>query len=376
MPRDDDTLDEQPHRLTHVIYNSALGHVRVRAEDGLMTTVEVPSDDVRFRRVVGAAEPEVALWLDSVERNYLNRMLEHVLRALRITPEARVALDAVRGKLEGLGPPPIVASEGNLGGPMEGAAPILEEPSAAPPPRAARPPAPPTPDADLPADSPAVSDSRSYRGRGGRRGETVDPEHAARAQPGGPPEPAPAAPSPADDVGLSQEPREPGTSPLRRRASARPGPAPDPQPASDGVPTHRDTPADSLSGAAEAVGEPVTFETVWHDLTTLKGRGPALHALAGQASSEIREVVDDGVWLYSHGLGREYLIGRDLLEVAWAVLVEHGVLVPRELRGAMSYGAATLLAHLPYVEYSADPITLYYPALALHALGTVRRRDI
>jgi hypothetical protein len=115
---------------------------------------------------------------------------------------------------------------------------------------------------------------------------------------------------------------------------------------------------------------------VWQDLAALPERSRALQALTGQASSEIREVADDGVWLYSQSLGRHYLIGRDLLEVAWSSLVERGVLVPRELRGAMSYGAAMLLAHLPYVEYSADPIRLYFPALSPHPLGTVRRRDL
>jgi hypothetical protein len=40
----------------------------------------------------------------------------------------------------------------------------------------------------------------------------------------------------------------------------------------------------------------------------------------------------------------------------------------------MNYGAVTLLAHLPYVEYSIDPVTLYYPAATLHPLGSVRLR--
>src|SRR4051794_34358468 len=95
MLRDDDSLAEQPQRLTHVIYNATLGHVRVRADDSLSTTVELPAGEVRFRRVVGAVEPEMALWLDSAERDYLGRMLEHVLRTLKITPEARAALDGV-----------------------------------------------------------------------------------------------------------------------------------------------------------------------------------------------------------------------------------------------------------------------------------------
>ncbi|HWP29777.1 MAG TPA: hypothetical protein VNM50_09600, partial [Chloroflexota bacterium] len=86
MPAEDETLAEQPPRLTHVIYNAALGHVRVRTEDGLATTVEVPPGEVRFRRVLGAEEPEAALWLDSIEWEYLGRMLEHVLAHLKITP--------------------------------------------------------------------------------------------------------------------------------------------------------------------------------------------------------------------------------------------------------------------------------------------------
>jgi hypothetical protein len=144
----------------------------------------------------------------------------------------------------------------------------------------------------------------------------------------------------------------------------------------DAVPPPPAAPYDpDVDGLARSAAE-ITFETVWQDLAALPERSGALHALTGQASSEIREVADDGVWLYSHSLGRHYLIGRDLLEVAWSSLVERGVLVPRELRGAMSYGAATLLAHLPYVEYSADPIRLYFPALSPHPLGTVRRRDL
>ena len=82
MLQADDPFDERPARLTHVIYNAALGHVRVRAEDGPATTVEVPPGEVRFRRVRGAVEPETGLWLDSVERSYLGRMLDQARRCI------------------------------------------------------------------------------------------------------------------------------------------------------------------------------------------------------------------------------------------------------------------------------------------------------
>ena len=72
---DDESLDARAPRLTHVIYNAALGHVRVRSEDILPTTVEVPPGEVRFRRVLGAQEPEAALWLDSTECDALVRLL-------------------------------------------------------------------------------------------------------------------------------------------------------------------------------------------------------------------------------------------------------------------------------------------------------------
>src|SRR5262245_44408329 len=114
-----DALHPGPGALTHVIYNAALGHVRVRAEDGPATTVEVPSGEVRFRRVRGAVEPEAALWVDGAERDYLGRMLDHVLGALKITSEARTALESLRDKLTELGPPAILATEG---GPSAGAA--------------------------------------------------------------------------------------------------------------------------------------------------------------------------------------------------------------------------------------------------------------
>ena len=90
-------------------------------------------------------------------------------------------------------------------------------------------------------------------------------------------------------------------------------------------------------------------------------------------SSEIRDIDDDGVWLYSNSTGRTYQIARGLLEAAWTALLTTGQLVPREVR--MNYGAVTLLAHLPYVDYSVDPVTLYYPAWATHPLGSIRRRD-
>src|SRR5919202_3464679 len=131
MARDDDVLDEEPRRLTHVIYNATLGHVRVRAEDGLATTIEVPGGEVRFRRVLGAVEPEGALWLDSVERDYLGRMLQHVLSTLRITPEARSALTGIQDKLTDLTPPAIGAASDAVTGGIA-SVPLVE----APPPQA------------------------------------------------------------------------------------------------------------------------------------------------------------------------------------------------------------------------------------------------
>src|SRR5262249_21345122 len=102
-------------------------------------------------------------------------------------------------------------------------------------------------------------------------------------------------------------------------------------------------------------------------------RRPPLQRLAGQTTSEIRDVDDKGVWLYSSSMERTYQIRRDMLAEAWETLLEKGMLVPRDVR--MHYGAVTLLAHRPYGEYSAEPGTLSYPASAPHPLGTVRRGD-
>jgi hypothetical protein len=352
MSRDDELLDQEPGRLTHVIYNMALGHVRVRAEDGPATTVEVPPGEVRFRRVLGAAEPEVALWLGSGEREYLGRMLEHVLRALRITPEARTALEAIQAKLGELGPPPIVADEGADSGTRTTAVPLVEEPAA------------PATEAPAPA-----ADRRDQRGR---------PRAAPRPAPAEePPAELTAASSPAESPALASgtaggEPGEAATAPPAASEPARdllaPGAADELLAASQA--------AFEAAVEADSGGRVVTFEQVWRDLTALQARGPALQTLAGQASSEIREVADDGIWLYMQQLGRHHLIERRSLETAWSALVRRGQLVSRELRGGMSYGVATLLAHLPYVEYSAQPLTLYYPASTPHPLGTVHRREV
>jgi hypothetical protein len=347
MSREDESLDEAPGRLTHVIYNTALGHVRVRAEDGPATTVEVPPGEVRFRRVLGASEPEVALWLGSGEREYLGRMLEHVLRALRITPEAREALDAIQVKLGELGPPPIVADDGEDSTGAAASVPLVEE--------SPSPPAAPEP---VPA-----AERRDQRSRTRSASRTTPLDEELDEDSGGV--------EPVAGVAASS-----GTNGARAPADAD-APA-DGELLAPGA-------ADELLAASQAAfqaaveadsgGRPVTFEQVWRDLTALQARGPALQTLAGQASSEIREVADDGIWLYMQALGRHHLIERRSLETAWATLVRRGRVVPRELRGGMSYGAATLLAHLPYVEYSAQPLTLYYPASTPHPLGTVHRRD-
>ncbi|HLH23455.1 MAG TPA: hypothetical protein VK066_13110 [Chloroflexota bacterium] len=365
MAREDESLDEVPGRLTHVIYNTALGHVRVRAEDGPATTVEVPPGEVRFRRVLGAAEPEVALWLGSGERDYLGRMLEHVLRALRITPEARVALEAVQAKLEGLGPPPVVADDGESAD-AAASVPIVEEPPPAPPPAEA------TVAPESAAMPPEPARARSERGDERGRGRAA-------------PRPTPAEP-PLDDVAAPQPPtRAPAGADANGAEPAAPPAAPLPADSTEGALLAPGADAELLAAsqaafdaavAADSGGQAVTFEQVWRDLTALQARGPALQTLAGQASSEIREVTEDGVWLYMQQLGRHHLIERRSLEAAWSALVRRGQLVSRELRGGMSYGAATLLAHLPYVEYSAQPLTLYYPASTPHPLGTVHRRDV
>jgi hypothetical protein len=263
MSREDESLDEAPGRLTHVIYNTTLGHVRVRAEDGPATTVEVPPGEVRFRRVLGASEPEVALWLGSGEREYLGRMLEHVLRALRITPEAREALQAIESKLGELGPPPIVADDGPDGD-AAAAVPLVEEPPAA-----------------VPAREPvAEPERREHRGRGRAAGRTARAEQAAD-------EPA-TAPLPAEYPGV--EPTRPTAVP---RSAERTAGANGAEPAAVSVDARAVAPAegdllapgaaDELQAASQAAydaaveadsgGRAVAFEQVWRDLTALQARG-------------------------------------------------------------------------------------------------------
>src|SRR5579875_3772927 len=255
MAREDESLDEVPGRLTHVIYNTALGHVRVRAEDGPATTVEVPPGEVRFRRVLGAAEPEVALWLGSGERDYLGRMLEHVLRALRITPEARVALEAVQAKLEGLGPPPVVADDGESAD-AAASVPIVEEP----------PPAPPPAEATVAPESAAMppEPARARSERGGERGR-------GRAAP----RPTPAEP-PLDDVAAPQPPtRAPAGADANGAEPAAPPAAP--------------LPADSTEGALLAPGadaELLAASQAAFDAAVGRQRRPGRHVRAGLAGPD------------------------------------------------------------------------------------------
>jgi hypothetical protein len=256
-------------------------------------------------------------------------MLDHILGELRITDDARAALGQVRAKLAELDPPSIVASEpGGESSDLD----ATPSPAAAP----------------LVLAHDTLATAGEPTGHVGRSGASPTARQRRRRRRDEAPAAVPASDSadgPRPDAGLAP-------APAAHVASDELGAAP---------PT------------ATMNGPPQSFADVWRDLQSLGARSPGLHALAGQVSSEIREVSDDGIWLYSHGIGREYRVTRDLLETAWATLVSTGRLVPRELR--MSYGAVTLLAHLPYVDYSADPVALHYPAVGPHPLGTVQRRD-
>jgi hypothetical protein len=390
--------DERPSRLTHVIYNVTLGHVRVRSEDGPATTVEVAPGDVRFRRVLGAVEPETALWLDSGEQDYLGRMVEHVLGTMKITPEARAALEAVQAKLAALVPPAQDSGEGPPTRDLEVELTLAPEDEAEPP----APPAAPV-EAALQAATPALKpvpadaaepDEPPIPVQHERRPAVEFPPLPARsrAAPRAPAEPpathdvAPTEPAPA--VAAEARPRGAAARAPARARGASGGTAPRraptvPRPADVRAPrATRALPSGEAAASPPpapppepevAPSHPIAFATVWADLQTLGARRLPLHRLAGQTSSEIRDIDDDGVWLYSNSTGRTYQITRGLLEAAWTALLNTGRLVPREVR--MNYGAVTLLAHLPYVDYSVDPVTLYYPALAPHPLGSVRRRD-
>ena len=354
--------DERPSRLTHVIHNVTLGHVRVRSEDGPATTVEVPPGEVRFRRVLGAMPPETAIWLDSAEQEYLGRMLEHVLGSMKITDEARAALAAVQSKLAELSP----AS----GGAAESAAAPLnvepaDEPVAEQPPPAPPEPAEPTATAAaVPPDgeeAEAAAEPTPTAPVGRTRAAAQSPALSARRSTAPtPPEPV-ADSAPAESAIAGAAERRSRTAP---RSAARPradrgGEAAGRLPGADesaaaaaapAAPTddHPRGPAvepATASGPVLPVEHPVPFATVWADLQALGARRPPLHRLTGQTSSEIRDLDDEGVWLYSNSTGRTYQIARSLLEDAWTALVTSGRLVPREVR--MSFGAVTLLAHLP-----------------------------
>ena len=335
MVPDDEQLAERPARLTHVIYNAALGHVRVRSEDAPATTVEVPPGDVRFRRVVGASEPEAALWLDSAECTALVRLLEYALSSLRIAPAYQPTLAALQAKVAELAALTTVASPAD-----DQTAPAPEPLVLAPEPVAEAAPAAPAQRATTPAGR-----------RSGRRGGRSSSKATAP--------PVPSSPPPALPAEVAAEVEEAASAALNGITMT----------AAAALPTESAT-----AVAAEHTAVPRTFGEVWRDLRLLGERHPRLHALAGQVTSEVREVAEDGIWVYSHGIGRTYCVQREQLEAAWKALTAAGRLVARDL--GLSQGAVTLLAHLPYVEYSAQPLTLHYPAQTPHELGTIQRRDI
>lgn len=367
---DDEAGDERAPRLTHVIYNAALGHVRVRSEDSLPTTVEVPAGEVRFRRVLGAQEPEAALWLDSTECATLQRLLDFALGELRIRAEYQPTLATVQAKVAELAALTTVASQpdgehGPARGPLVAVPPPPEppaEPPAVAPAAAASVPAangqqPLLPAEDLTGAAPPPSERadappparRGQARRGAGRGTEAGATRPPPAQVGAAPTPPPAnVETPAAPPSAASDARRP------------------PAPATPRPPA----PADGTMAPTPA---PDSFDDVWRDLQRLSSAHSTLHALAGQVTSEVREVSPDGIWVYSHGIGREYCVQRDQLEAAWKALTAAGKLVARDLN--LSQGAVTLLAHLSYVEYSAQPVTLHYPAETPHPLGTVIRRD-
>jgi hypothetical protein len=325
MVPDDEAVAERPPRLTHVIYNATLGHVRVRSEDAPATTVEVPPGEVRFRRVVGATEPQAALWLDSAECAALARLLDYALSALRIAPAYQAPLAALQAKVAELAALTTVASPADETAPAPDPFVLPAEPA--------------------PAATEPLAGARGGSRRAGRRAGRAPAKTAVTA------EPSSVAPVLAAEMEEATSAALNGASPV-----SAPAPVPDAAP------------------AAAAGAPPRAFHDVWRDLRLLGERHPRLHALAGQVTSEVREVADEGIWVYSHGIGRTYCVPREQLEAAWNALTAAGRLVARDL--GLGQGAVTLLAHLPYVEYSAQPLTLHYPAQTPHELGTIQRRDV
>ncbi|MFN8469240.1 MAG: hypothetical protein U0X20_27035 [Caldilineaceae bacterium] len=108
---------------------------------------------------------------------------------------------------------------------------------------------------------------------------------------------------------------------------------------------------------------PAPIEPLWPHIAALQGK--TLHTVAQGKAFTVERVTSMEAELKVHDGGRKRVIRRQDLEPFWHKLVQNGVLNSSELKTVYKFNtslAAALLAAVPGVTTSTNPITLRYRA--------------
>lgn len=103
------------------------------------------------------------------------------------------------------------------------------------------------------------------------------------------------------------------------------------------------------------------MEPLWPHIAALQGK--TLHTVARSKAFTVERVTNLEAELTVHDGGRKRVIRREDLEPFWRRLVQNGVLDSAELKTVYKFNAslaAALLAAVPGVTASTNPITLRY----------------
>lgn len=110
-----------------------------------------------------------------------------------------------------------------------------------------------------------------------------------------------------------------------------------------------------------------TIEPLWPHIASMQGK--TLHTVARSKAFTVDYVTSQEAVLVVQDGGRKRVIRREHLEPFWRRLVQNGILDTAELKTVYKFNsslAAALLAAVPHVTASTNPITLRY-RVQLHA---------
>ncbi len=134
------------------------------------------------------------------------------------------------------------------------------------------------------------------------------------------------------------------------------------------------TTGDSMSNASAQ--RKLDFEDVWKDILEVARikKDTGIQTLTRKILNKIVSVREDAIYVMSEATGNIRKLSKSDFKECWNALIKNGKLSIPPVHVWNERIIMAFLAHLPYIEYSLNPQTLYLMPTATHPLGTIKRR--